>query len=129
MLRADPRPALVDAGLVAPHPRVVAALPGCRRRFGGAVVGREQDQGLVANLQPVQSGQQAAEVFVNVPAHSIDSRKPVVQPLDPERIKEAVWYLGRGMGGIEGDIAKERLGPVPLDEGIPQFRRKRFRPL
>ena len=76
---------LVDASFVALHAGVEAFGP-------GAVVGQEQDDGVLTQAEFVEPGQQPGEVVVDVLAHSVDAGQFVVQPLGFVLVEVAVGH-------------------------------------
>ena len=102
---------LMHAGFAAAHPGVV----GLHARRA-AVVGEEQDDGVLREPLGVQVGEQTAHVVIDVLAHAVEGGQGVVEAPGLELVEILVRHLEGRVRCVIGEIAEERRLPVRGDE-------------
>ena len=105
------RSALVHARFSATHTGVVS-LHACR----AAVVGEEDHDGVIRELQRLQVREQTAHIVVEVLAHAVECGYVIVETLGFELVEVSVRHLKGRVRRVVGEVAEEGTGLIRCDE-------------
>ena len=100
--KRHPMPALVQRGLFAAHARVVHGLARC-----SAIIGHENQQGIVAQPGFCENRIQLAHVLVDIRDHPVKTGD-IVRHLREVGLAILVGHPQRGMGRVGGDVREKR---------------------